>query len=185
VLFDDWAHPSPSVLSQVDTLLSWTCPTTQTLRTRRPQPPLVTLDWGGAPPALAWLVADVTATFLLFDPQGEPIRATVDLILDETPTAVPSQSPATGARPATRERTVIGGDSLASVAAGSTATRGTGAPWPRPTASTTRCGCARGPCSWSPLRRRRTSWHDGPDVAAVAEQPCLSAHRSARRPSSC
>lgn len=117
VLFDAWTQPSPTVLSQVDRLLSWTCPTEDTLRTRRPQPPLVTLDWGGAPPALAWLLADVTATFQLFDPQGQPIRATVDLVLDETPTEARPQNPTSGGEPGTRQRTVVGGDSLASVAA--------------------------------------------------------------------
>lgn len=117
VLFDAWTRPSPTVLSDVERLLSWTCPTEDTLRARRPQPPLVTLDWGGAPASVAWLIADVTATFLLFDAQGEPLRATVDLLLDETPTEVRPQNPTSGGEPGTRQRTVVGGDTLASVAA--------------------------------------------------------------------
>jgi nucleoid-associated protein YgaU len=117
VLFDAWSQPLPTVQSQVDELLSWTCPTRETLRAQQPQPPLVTLDWGGAPPARAWLVAQVTATFLLFDADGKPVRATVNLVLNETPTVARAQNPTSGGVPGTRQRTFVGGDSLASVAA--------------------------------------------------------------------
>jgi hypothetical protein len=57
-------------------------PTKETLRAQQPQPPLVTLDWGGAPPARAWLVAlgDRHVPALRCD--GKPVRATVNLVLE-------------------------------------------------------------------------------------------------------
>lgn len=116
VLFDAWSSPEPSVGDRVDRLLSWTCPTKATVHTDRPQPPLVRLDWGGLPGDLTCYLRDVTATYLLFDEQGEPTRATVDLVLEETPSSARAQNPTSGGEPGTRARTLVQGDTLASVA---------------------------------------------------------------------
>ena len=116
VLFDAWSSPAPSVTERVDRLLSWTCPTRATRDTDRARPPLVRLDWGGLPGDLTCYLRDVTATYLLFDATGEPTRATVDLVLEETPASARAQNPTSGGEPGTRARTLVQGDSLMSVA---------------------------------------------------------------------
>ena len=118
VLFDAWSAlpATPTVTEQVGLLLSWTCPTKATRDTDRPQPPLVSLDWGGLPRDLTCYLRDVTATYLLFDEDGAPTRATVDLVLEETPASARAQNPTSGGEPGTRRRTAVQGDTLASVA---------------------------------------------------------------------
>lgn len=115
-LFDAWSAPTPTVTERVDRLLGWTCPTEQSRHTDRPQPPLIRLDWGGLPRDLTCYLRDVTATYLLFDEHGTPTRATVDLVLEETPSSARAQNPTSGGEPGTRQRTAVHGDTLSSLA---------------------------------------------------------------------
>ena len=85
------------------------------------------------------------AKYTLFTAGGTPIRATCTVEPGgdrRRPGASRTRPPA--ALALTSVHTVVAGDSLASIAYRSTATRRCGARSPRSTASTTRCGCGSG-----------------------------------------
>jgi hypothetical protein len=113
VLYDAWSAPDQDVAAAVTRLTTLTCPLP--VPGGDPQPPLLRLQWGTVCRLLCF-VKEVNATYLLFDEQGTPLRATVDLTLQETPEPPRPQNPTSGGPPGTRARTVVAGDTLASLA---------------------------------------------------------------------
>ena len=74
----------------------------------------VTFFWGKA--YLTGYLADVSATFTMFNESGDPVRATVSLTIKEVDSRKDAQNPTSGS-PETREtHTMVDGDSLHSVA---------------------------------------------------------------------
>lgn len=61
-------------------------------------------------------VTSVSATYTLFNPTGEPIRATCALSLTEVAMPTKGQNPTSGALSARRIHRTVAGDSLASLA---------------------------------------------------------------------
>lgn len=82
--------------------------------------PLVTFQWG--PPAVAFMYdVNVTACkidYTRFAPSGIPIRAEVDLTLQQQPSllGILSTNPTSGGLPGRRSHTVVQGESLAGIA---------------------------------------------------------------------
>src|SRR3954454_13908748 len=78
-------------------------------------PPFVTFRWGSV--ALPKSVpVSLSIQYVLFHPNGEPIRATVDLELAQAEKSQQGQNPTTRAIGGTRVHRVRDGDSLASIA---------------------------------------------------------------------
>jgi nucleoid-associated protein YgaU len=94
------------------------------------KPPLVTFQWG--PPAVAFMydcyVVGVTANYTRFAPTGIPVRAEVDIRLQQQPSllGILSTNPTSGGLPGRRAHTVTSGESLAGIA---TATYGSPGRW--------------------------------------------------------
>jgi hypothetical protein len=161
LFFDATDTMDGKVVSRVDQLFHCCVPTDDSLGKKKASPPLVVLQWGKVK-SFAGFVTSVQAKYTLFTAQGTPIRATCNVSIEEMPGNPPKQNPTSGGLALTSVRTVVAGDSLASIAYRSTATRRCGARSPRSTASTTRCGCGwvRPSC----CRPSTTSW-PGCDVA--------------------
>ncbi|WP_035858024.1 LysM peptidoglycan-binding domain-containing protein [Cryptosporangium arvum] len=118
VFLDASDRPAGSkVQQQVDRLLSCCEVEPQSIAAKKPAPPWVRFSWGSfTTPGFAANVQSVNATYTLFSPTGEPLRATCQLSLSEIPLPTKGQNPTSGARSATRVHRVVAGDSLASVA---------------------------------------------------------------------
>lgn len=114
LLFDAWGS-GRGIGGDVDTLLSWTSPTSASLQREDPSPPVLSFTWGRNKFFRAYLKS-ATATYKLFDADGTPLRATVDVVLVELPSSQERQNPTSGG-PTGNRTAVVGADSsLASIA---------------------------------------------------------------------
>jgi nucleoid-associated protein YgaU len=111
----DGSDGKHDVAKDAETLQSWCNPTPESLTRGTPQPPLVQLEW--ASPALfdAYL-STVNVTYTLFDRDGTPLRANVDVTLRESPRAAAGQNPSSGAPPGHGTHVLAAGDSLQAIA---------------------------------------------------------------------
>jgi hypothetical protein len=118
VFLDGSARPAASkVRRQVEQLLQCCEVDPQSVRSKRPSPPWVRFNWGAfSTVQFVAYVESVSATYSLFSPTGEPLRATCQLSLTEVPRPTKRQNPTSGAPSAQRVHPVVAGDSLASVA---------------------------------------------------------------------
>jgi hypothetical protein len=118
VFLDGSARPTASkVRQQVEQLLSCCEVEPQSISSKRPSPPWVRLSWGSFTTVqFVAYVESVSASYSLFSPTGEPLRATCRLSLKEVPQPTKGQNPTSGARTAQRVHSVVAGDSLASLA---------------------------------------------------------------------
>lgn len=123
VFLDSSVSPTP-VADTVDQLLWCTEPTDRHKGTR-PSPPFVILTWGSLSTDLH-VVTSVTAKYTMFTTQGVPTRAVCTLALQAVSDVGIRQNPTSGGIRAVRSHTVVGGDSLASIA---TNEFGRPAPW--------------------------------------------------------
>jgi nucleoid-associated protein YgaU len=106
-----------TVEQQVETLLSCCVPTDRSVRSDRPSPPWVRLEWGrGRSTAFSACVTSVHATYTLFGGDGAPKRATCSLTLEEIGGSTPRQNPTSGTPEVQVVHRVQAGDSLALLA---------------------------------------------------------------------
>ena len=73
------------------------------------------LQWGEVT-SFAAFVTSVQAKYTLFTAEGTPIRATCNVSIEEMPGDPRKQNPTSGGLALTSVRTVVAGDSLASIA---------------------------------------------------------------------
>jgi hypothetical protein len=106
-----------SIQDEVNKLLNWTNPTEASRTTDRPNPPTLTIFWGGHT-RLAFQVylATVSAQYTEFNFTGEPSRAKVTCEFSEVPGAVNRQNPTSGGPAGRRTHLMTAGDSLHSIA---------------------------------------------------------------------
>ena len=115
LLLDALESPDRDVRRDVETLVEWAGVTDESWRAHKPQPPLLRLHWGGEPYFPGYL-RDVTARFTLFASDGVPLRASVDVVLVETPDEPKPQNPTSGGVQDRRSVVLGAGDTLASLA---------------------------------------------------------------------
>jgi nucleoid-associated protein YgaU len=115
LFFDATDAMDSSVVTRVDQLFSCCVPTDASLSRKKSSPPLVILHWGKVTSFVAF-VTSVQAKYTLFTPDGTPIRATCSVSLEEMPGEPPKQNPTSGALAARALRTLVAGDTLASIA---------------------------------------------------------------------
>jgi hypothetical protein len=115
VMFDGLEEEDRKVTENVDLLLKWTCPTKESFGTNSPQPPLLQLMWGQTNYLLGYLKS-VTARYTLFSADGTPLRASVDITIEETPEGAKAQNPTSGGVVGRRSVGLGAGDSLPSLA---------------------------------------------------------------------
>jgi len=118
MLFDEWMSGEGGVAKSIATLIEWVKPTDDSVKKKKPQPPIVMFEWGDNPAVTSFrgYVKQVQAKFLLFDGSGTPLRATANVTLEEVPIPAKKQNPTSGAIHGRRTHVVVSGDSLASIA---------------------------------------------------------------------
>lgn len=114
VFLDDRESTTGGIDKDVKTLLRCCTPLSETVD-KAPSPPFVIFGWGEKLSFTAY-VQSVTVTYELFDIHGVPIRATCKVSLKEVPELTAGQNPTSGGTETRRTRTVVAGDSLASLA---------------------------------------------------------------------
>jgi hypothetical protein len=118
IWFDAWDAADADVTGCVMTLFEWTKPTPQSIQRRLPRPPVLGFEWGSnrVLTDLQVFLKTVNAKYVLFKPDGTPVRASATITLEEVPPEQPSQNPTSGSRESRRTRLLGEGDSLHSVA---------------------------------------------------------------------
>lgn len=110
------AAGASQLLADIEVLFSCCRPLEETLggNGKVATPPFVLFSWGTV--SLHAFVKQVSVKYTLFKPDGTPIRATATLTLQEIPKELAKQNPTSGGLAPLRSRTVVAGDSLASIA---------------------------------------------------------------------
>lgn len=118
VWFDAWDAADADVAKCVMTLFEWTKPTPSSITKKLPRPPVLGFAWGSNPilQDLKFFLKTVNAKYILFKPDGTPVRASATISLEEVPEDPPAQNPTSGSRESRRSHLVDAGDSLHSVA---------------------------------------------------------------------
>jgi nucleoid-associated protein YgaU len=118
IFFDDWETGAGTVADDVACLLEWTKPTGKSVGKKKPEPPILALEWGTNPAlgSFQGALKSITAKYTLFDDQGMPIRATANITLEEIPVDAAKQNPTSGGRHGYRSHVLRQGDSLSSIA---------------------------------------------------------------------
>jgi nucleoid-associated protein YgaU len=118
IWFDAWDTPDADVARSVMTLFEWTKPTPSSITRKLPRPPVLGFEWGTNRilADLQVFLKTVNAKYVLFKPDGTPVRASATITLEEVPEETPSQNPSSGSRESRRSHLMGAGDSLHSVA---------------------------------------------------------------------
>jgi len=118
IWFDAWDVADADVTGSVKTLFEWTKPTPTSITKKLPRPPVLGFEWGSNQilADLKFFLKTVNAKYVLFKPDGTPIRASATITLEEVPEDPPKQNPSSGALQSRRTRLLAEGDSLHSVA---------------------------------------------------------------------
>ncbi|HEX2300555.1 MAG TPA: LysM peptidoglycan-binding domain-containing protein, partial [Pseudonocardiaceae bacterium] len=115
MFLDATREMNDSVVKAVEKLFSCCVPAAGTTEKQLPSPPWVRFHWGpitGFPGHLK----SVSVKYTLFTPSGLPVRAVCTVQIEELGGETGKQNPTSGALAARSVRTVVDGDSLASVA---------------------------------------------------------------------
>ncbi len=115
MFLDATSKQDASVVKAVEQLFSCCVPTDESVRKKKPAPPIVVLHWGAVSSFPAF-VTSVSAKYTLFNGQGMPIRAVVSVAMEEMPGEPFRQNPTSGSADVRRVHRIVAGDSLASVA---------------------------------------------------------------------
>jgi hypothetical protein len=117
-LFLDAWEASGDVSKAIDTLMDWTTPTHDSLSDNKPNPPIVVFHWGvTASASFDAYIKQVSAKYTMFEADGTPVRATVNLSLEEVPADPPPKTnPSSGGVAGRRTHLVTGADTLHSIA---------------------------------------------------------------------
>ncbi len=118
IWFDAWDAVDADVTNSVMTLFGWTKPTPTSITKKLPRPPVLGFEWGSNRilADLKVFLKTVNAKYVLFKPDGTPVRASATITLEEVPEDPPKQNPSSGSRESRRSHLVGAGDSLHSVA---------------------------------------------------------------------
>ena len=104
-----------SVVRTVEKLFACCVPTQTSLQQKKESPPWVVFRWGGLTGFLAY-ISQVSAKYTLFTSSGMPVRATVQVSLEELAGEAPKQNPTSGGLVGHRVHELVAGDTLAGIA---------------------------------------------------------------------
>ena len=115
MFFDATDTMDGNVVARVEQLFHCCVPTDEARQEEGRRPRWSCFSWGNVK-SFAGFVTSVQAKYTLFTAQGTPIRATCSVSIEEMPGNPPKQNPTSGGLALTSVRTVVAGDSLASIA---------------------------------------------------------------------
>ena len=113
--FDTLGGTRQPVEEAVERLLSWTAAPADAYSSGTPQPPTVTFSWGTGL-SFSGFLRKVDATYVMFGPDGTPLRATAEVTLQRFPEDQQGTNPTSGGIAGRRCAQTGDGDSLASIA---------------------------------------------------------------------
>lgn len=118
IWFDAWDVANADVTGSIKTLFEWTKPTATSIKKKLPRPPVLGFEWGTnlILRDIKFFLKTVNAKYVLFKPDGTPVRASATITLEEVPEDPPKQNPSSGSRESRSSHLVGAGDSLHSVA---------------------------------------------------------------------
>jgi nucleoid-associated protein YgaU len=118
LFFDDFASADGDVTPKINTLLSWTHATEDSVGKGKPCPPLVSFRWGGNQQldTFSGYLKSVVVNYTVFRKDGTPVQAKVDITIEGQPKDIGTQNPTSHAVNSRRVHTMIEGDTLQSVA---------------------------------------------------------------------
>ena len=95
IWFDAWDAADADVAKCVMTLFEWTKPTPSSITKKLPRPPVLGFEWGSNPilADLKFFLKTVNAKYVLFKPDGTPVRASATISLEEVPEDPPGPEP--------------------------------------------------------------------------------------------
>jgi nucleoid-associated protein YgaU len=114
---DSDAGQADKIKDDVDQLFTCCVPTDQSKSSGSPSAPQVQFQWGQVMGFKA-VVTNITAEYQAFLSDGRPSRVEVSLEMQEVTQPTPGQNPTSGGLATMRTRTVVAGDTLASIAFG-------------------------------------------------------------------
>ncbi len=121
VVLDKKDSQDKSVDGRVRALLSCCTPTESSRADDQPSPPWVKFRWGGFETvSFLAFISRMKATYTRFSTEGEPLRAVCEISLEEIGTTTQGQNPTSGSPSSRQSYVLVRGDSLQSVAFGST-----------------------------------------------------------------
>jgi hypothetical protein len=115
MFFDASDKQDTSVVKNVEKLFACCVPTQTSHQQKKESPPWMIFRWGGLTGFLAYL-SSVSAKYTLFTSSGMPIRATVQVTLEELAGEAPKQNPTSGGLVPHRVHELVAGDTLAGIA---------------------------------------------------------------------
>jgi nucleoid-associated protein YgaU len=123
IFLDDWDNEdrenTGDLVKDIKKLLGWLEPTKKSRDDKKPQPKTLVFQWGsgnGPLDGFKGFLKSVNAKYTMFDTKGKPVRATVQVTLEEIPNEAAKQNPTSGSIAGRRTHVVAAGDSLHSVA---------------------------------------------------------------------
>jgi hypothetical protein len=115
LFFDDW-EGRKDLVQDIETLLGWLEPTDATVKCKKPQPRVLTFQWGSKQKPFTGYLKSVNAKYTMFDSDGAPVRATAQISLEQLAIGPEGQNPTSGSPASLRSHVVAAGDSLHSIA---------------------------------------------------------------------
>jgi hypothetical protein len=113
--FDSLGGAQQPVEEAVQRIMAWTCVPEHAYSAGTPQPPTVTFSWGTGL-TFPGYVTDLSVNYLMFDTDGTPLRATIDVKMQKVPDDQPATNPTSGGIIGRRCAQIGDGDTLSSVA---------------------------------------------------------------------
>jgi hypothetical protein len=98
----------------VNSILEKVNPDPKSISKDKPSAPYARFQWGAI--LFTGYIAQAAVEYTLFRENGNPVRGTVTLTLNEFGMAEKAQNPTSGGEPGSRARRVVAGDTLASIA---------------------------------------------------------------------
>jgi len=114
-IFLDGYETGEDISQTIDLLKSCCTPLSDSVSSKKPSPPWVIFGWGSTVHLTA-CVKEVDVSCTMFGPDGTPLRATVQVQLEEISPDPGAQNPTSGSRQTYRSRYLVDGDSLQAVA---------------------------------------------------------------------
>ena len=116
-MFLDETHLEDGNISKlVNKILEQVNPNPSSVSKEKPSAPFVRFVWGDAIKFDKGYVSQAAVEYTLFRENGNPVRGTVTLTLNEFGQAEKAQNPTSGGEPGSRAHRVVAGDTLASIA---------------------------------------------------------------------
>jgi hypothetical protein len=114
MFLDETTEATGDISKKVNGILEKVNPNPKSISKEKPSAPYVRFQWGKI--MFVGYIASAAVEYTLFREDGNPVRGTLTLTLNEFGMAEKAQNPTSGGEPGSRARRVVAGDTLASIA---------------------------------------------------------------------